>query len=364
MKSISQEQACPGERIYFLDYLRVVACFLVLVVHSSETFYGTGDVLVATQDHRLWMAIWDGIARVSVPLFMICSAFLLAPMPETQSWGDFYRRRARRILTPTIIFLVLYAILPPLWHAYSWNEGLKELAYVPLNFPGKAAHLWFMYPLIGLYLFIPFISPWLRVATPKQELLFIGLWALSTCIPYINRWFGDFWGQCFWNRYDLLFNFAGYPGYLVLAHYIKTHLKWSDSKRRLIGLISLAAGLTATILSFYVQVIPGAVQDWATIEVGWCFCTLNCVVYTFGAFLLFTTIHKPGKCYGLVRKISDVSFGMYLIHMFWLWLWAYILTPHLHVSLAIPAIALCTYVCSFITCRLVSKIPGSHWVIG
>ena len=68
------------QRVYFLDYLRVIVCFL--------------NIPVATQDIRLWMGIWDGIARVSVPLFMICSAYLLAPLAEEQSWGDFFRRRA------------------------------------------------------------------------------------------------------------------------------------------------------------------------------------------------------------------------------------------------------------------------------
>ena len=82
------------QRVYFLDYLRVIACFLVLVVHASEQYYGAGNIPVATQDIRLWMGIWDGIARVSVPLFMICSAYLLAPLAEDQSWGDFSRRRA------------------------------------------------------------------------------------------------------------------------------------------------------------------------------------------------------------------------------------------------------------------------------
>ena len=28
------------ERIVFLDYVRVFACFLVMVVHASENFYG------------------------------------------------------------------------------------------------------------------------------------------------------------------------------------------------------------------------------------------------------------------------------------------------------------------------------------
>lgn len=32
-------------------------------------------------------------------------------------------------------------------------------------------------------------------------------------------------------------------------------------------------------------------------------------------FLLFSLIKKPGKCYSLVRKVSEASYGMYLMHM-------------------------------------------------
>lgn len=32
------------KRIVFLDYVRVFACFLVMVVHASENFYGAADL--------------------------------------------------------------------------------------------------------------------------------------------------------------------------------------------------------------------------------------------------------------------------------------------------------------------------------
>ena len=126
-----------AERVYFLDYLRVIALFLVLVVHASETFYGD-KILVANQDVRLWLGIWDGIARVSVPLFMVCSAYLLAPLREDQSWGEFFRRRAKRILPPMFIFFVLYSILPVLWGASTWPEAWRSITYIPRNFPHAA----------------------------------------------------------------------------------------------------------------------------------------------------------------------------------------------------------------------------------
>ena len=45
----------------------------------------------------------------------------------------------------------------------------------------------------------------------------IGLFVLSTCMPYLNRWCGEVWGQCFWNEYHMLWYFSGYLG-LSLIH--------------------------------------------------------------------------------------------------------------------------------------------------
>ena len=81
------------KRIVFLDYIRVFACFLVILVHASENFYGAPgstdmagpQSFLANEADRLWVSVYDGFSRMAVPLFMIVSAFLLAPflgLPE------------------------------------------------------------------------------------------------------------------------------------------------------------------------------------------------------------------------------------------------------------------------------------------
>ena len=81
------------KRIVFLDYVRVFACFLVMVVHASENFYGAPgstdmvgpQAFLANEADRLWVSMYDGFSRMAVPLFIIVSAFLLAPMKKEQT---------------------------------------------------------------------------------------------------------------------------------------------------------------------------------------------------------------------------------------------------------------------------------------
>lgn len=359
------------QRIAFLDYLRIFACFLVMVVHASENFYGAEgsseiagpQSFLACEADRLWVSVYDGFSRMCVPLFIMVSAYLLTPMKAGMTAKEFYRRRAKRLLPPFFIFAILYSTLPLLWGQLDADTALNDLWHIPFNFPSLAGHLWFMFTLFGLYLFIPIISPWLDKATEREERFFIILFLVSTCIPYLNRWVGEVWGQCFWNPYHSLWYFSGFMGYVVMGHYVRTKLQWSTARRMGIGASLLAVGAAATILSFYVQATPGVIHSTTEIELGWTSCTINCALATFGTFIMFTCIKRP--C-AFVADISQRSYGMYLMHIFWLGLWVWVFKGQLQCPsvAAIPAMAVCTFVSSYITTKIISLIPGGKWVMG
>ena len=356
------------ERIVFLDYIRMAACLMVMLVHACEQYYGVMDAgtagptsFLANETDRLWVSVLDGFSRMCVPLFMMVSAYLLAPMAEGLGAGTFYRKRLLRVGPPTLVFLVLYAVLPLLWGGLSARAAGHDLAFLPLTFPAYGGHLWFMYPLIGLYLFIPVISPWLRTASPREERFFLALWAVSLCLPYLRRYFGDVWGGCFWNRFGLLYYFSGFLGYLILAHYIRVHLQWGRTRRLVAGAACLLTGAAATILSFYLQAVPGQTHPTPVLELGWDMCCLNVALETAGAFLLLSCITAPSR---LVTGISRLSFGIYLMHMFWLILWTAVLKPLLPTLPGILCITLATFLCATLATWLLSLLPGSRWWLG
>ena len=105
------------------------------------------------------------------------------------------------------------------------------------------------------------------------------------------------------------------------------------------------------------------------LEWSWEFCTPNVLCTTFGAFLLFTCIKQP-VAPRWVTEVSKLSFGMYLMHLFFLSNLAPLFVngnqaqPLIPVALAIPCIAVLTFVCCLLTTKLISLLPGSKWVIG
>lgn len=406
------------ERVVFVDYIRAFACFLVMLVHASENFYAADSSglagswsMLANEANRFWVSFYDGaLGRVAVPLFMIVSAFLLVPMKPGETMMSFYKKRFMRIMPPFIFFMLLYTFLPLAWDGMSLEQSLTDLKLLPFNFPSMGGHLWFMYPLISLYLIIPVVSPWLEKASAKEERIFLGIFALSTFTPWIHRFITpEIWGECFWNGFSALWYCSGYLGYLVLAHYVRVHLNWSRDRKLLVGALCFIAGAAFTGWSFYLKGVPGVRIETPMLEWAWEFCTPNVLLATFGLFIMFSCIGASGAvcasacgrankadggaeavcqpsdgaavarpsggcccscCRKIITDISKCSFGMYLMHMFFLsQIAAFFVNgnqaePLIPVWAAIPVIAILTYICCYITTKLLSLIPGSKYFIG
>lgn len=301
---------------------------------------------------------------------MIVSSFLLVPLKPGVSMVMFYKKRLMRVLPPFFAFMLLYSLLPLIWGGMSWEQSVTDLKLVLFNFPSMAGHLWFMYPLISLYLIMPVISPWLEKASAKDEKIFIGIFAISTLIPWLRRFVTpELWGECFWNGFSVLWYCSGYIGYLVLAHYIRVHLDWDRRKRLTVGALCTVIGALFTGWSFWFKGVPGQPIETPMLEWAWEFCTPNVLCATFGIFLMFTCIRKE-QAPSWVSGTSKLTYGIYLMHMFFLAPIASFFVngnaaePLIPVWAAIPVIAILTFICCLVTSKLISLIPGSKYIIG
>ena len=109
--------AIDPKREIWLDWLRLVACLLVMLTHSTEPFYLGGEgSLILTHTDAVWSAIMDVLSRAAVVLFVIASSYLQIPL--RYSTKEFFRRRAARILPPFIIWTIVYALV--------WGEPIQN----------------------------------------------------------------------------------------------------------------------------------------------------------------------------------------------------------------------------------------------
>ena len=171
-----------GNREIWIDWLRVAACFMVIVVHSTEPFYLGGEgSLILTKTDAFWAAFFDSFVRACVPLFVIASSYLQFPLHYDT--GELFRRRAVRILVPFVIWSIIYALV--------WGSPSENLNSLMLNFNYSAGHLWFVYMLVGIYLIMPLLSPWAAKVSRKELRIYIAIWLFTTMIPLIRDWVYD-----------------------------------------------------------------------------------------------------------------------------------------------------------------------------
>lgn len=349
-------------RIVFLDYLRVIACFMVIMVHSCEFFFIDGDAIgIRSASDGFWVSVIDSAFRPSVPLFVMASSFLLLPLK--QSTEVFFKKRFVRVVIPFAIWSLLYAVLPFTWGELTGVQVKENLIHLLVNFNGASGHLWFVYMLIGLYLFMPILSPWLSKVSKKGEQYFLGVWFVTTFWHYLKLWTGDVYGECYWNEFHTFWYFSGFIGYLVLAHYIRTYIHWGVRKSLWMGSILFIAGYLFTSMVYYQRTFTAT--QLQELELSWRFCSFNVVLMTFGLFLIFRHVHFESKgLYAVVREISRLSYGIYLMHIFLLGFSYKLLGSYFSTPITIVLVGTTTFMACCVLAKLLSYLPKSKYLVG
>lgn len=354
-------------RVIFLDFLRAIACLMVIITHCGECFY-IADGLVLNYsldlDSFRTVAFSNSIVRSCVPLFVMASSYLLVPVKGSAL--KFFTRRGGRVVIPFIIWSLIYVFSPYVFDNAPSGSILSNLSGLIYNFNAHAGHLWFIYMLIGVYLIMPVISPWLQTVSRRGELVFIGIWFLTTFMAYGHIYLGDIIGESLWNEFHALYYYSGYIGYVVLAHYIRTYVDWSAARSWCVGLTCYIIGFIPTFYIFMsIRHMNPADVNWSMVEMPWRFCTPNVALMAFGLFIIFKTIKKaPEWLMKPVESLSKMSYGMYLMHIIVLGIYAKIFVGTMPVASAIPVMAITVYVTCWVVTRIISLIPGGRYVVG
>lgn len=351
------------ERIVFLDWLRAIACLMVFIVHASEAYYSNDYQFHFDSGTARWsVLVFQSLVRSSVPLFLMASAYLLVPVRT--STRAFFKRRFMRVVVPLLVFLALYAVLPTVWGAQTWSQAWVELRHAYINFPVAGSHLWFIYMLIGIYLIMPVISPWLDKVGKKEERVFLLIWLFTSTFYRLRPMLGGaIFGECWWGVNATFYYVSGFVGYVILAHYIRTYVHWD--RRRILAVCG-----PLFVVTFGILFASGAYYSTRSttpeeLEQDWQFLSIVPAFMSFAAFMLISTITSSGKFYNkVVLKISASSYGMYLMHMLILPHYFKLFSQLMPEYLGIPAIALATYVTSFVIAYLIGKLPFGKYIVG
>ena len=135
-------------RDYSLDIIRIIACMMVICIHTVVTEFYTPKVQSST-----WgiLNFYDTISRPGVPLFFMISGSLMLRNDRIEI-KDLWKRKIFRIAAIFVIWIVFYYVI---------DTGLKYVLREPNNalkdiFTAENKyHLWYLRSLISLYALSP-----------------------------------------------------------------------------------------------------------------------------------------------------------------------------------------------------------------
>lgn len=271
-----------GKRDYSLDIIRVIACLMIVLMHSPMSGLGTSGFVLC------------GISYLTAPgiglFFMVSGALLLKvnigkPI-ETKS---FLRKRFIKILIPLVF-----------WSIVGWGLELCGCDNAELSI------LWFMYSLAGMYLLTPVLSRWLCVAKVKEIEFYLVLWLVTLCVPFVKLLIPVNESDTSW-----LYYFHGYVGYYVLGFYLQNcwARRMSVGRKWMFALVFVCISviLPIALLMLNVEVDFYSLFWYLSVTVA-----LQCVVWWSVVRRLMKNVANLPR---LVVELSKLSFGVYLIHI-------------------------------------------------
>ena len=158
-----------------LEYLRVFSCFMVILGHIANWYMREYPDL--PMDSYVCALFFNGVCRVSVPIFFMISGALLLEQPINLKKNI---NRTGNMLLKTILWTLIYIV----WDFFYLNlkYDFHEIFSTPVR-----VHFWFMYVMVGIYATIPFWQKLVRDASKELLQYFSILFIAASIVGFILK---------------------------------------------------------------------------------------------------------------------------------------------------------------------------------
>lgn len=304
-----------------VQYARALALFAVFAVHATS--HGVAN----TDTGSFMFGVYNFLniaGKIGTPAFIFLSSFILFYTYyhrdlTAKLFQQFYKKRLLFILVPYVVFSVFYFLIYQ--RLYGSFDDIPALAE---NFLYKVAtgnahfHLYFVFVSVQFYLMFPVLLylfkkfKWIR-----KYSFFIGI-AIQWAWVLLNAEYGFVPSKSVVSLSYMMFYFFG----AFLGVYYESVAAWiRDWRKNYAGIAFVFAGFAAMIY-FYVDIYYNIRTGQPTfsnrvVEFAWSTHAL------FACAAIFITVHflaslKLVFLKKLLTELGTVSFGMYLIHPFFL----------------------------------------------
>lgn len=283
------------DRIAYYDLLRGFAIIGVIAIHSTGIGYTFND---ASVDFNITV-LWRQIINFSVPMFIAISGFFLAnkEVDAKDSYLRFIKKQVPRVLIPYLSWSILY-----LGIALLKGDSLLKLAYRLFSFTSSTP-FYFIILIIEYYLLLPILQ---KLATVKGVALSALISAMSCVLILYLKYYTEI-------RLPI-FVYGSAPTWLmffVLGIYLrKNPIKLENTTLMLLIVSGLALSLVETYILY------NKFDD-----IGNSVTAVKVSSFAYSTFIILFAFRNADRNLAktkLLRYIGEVSFGIFLSHMFFM----------------------------------------------
>lgn len=323
-----------------LDLIRFIAIFMVICIHICAKGF-------VQMDQKHWWAInvYESLSRIAVPLFFMVTGALLL---HRESSVSAILTRMWRIALPLFCWSVLYLC----WYKF---KGYHHSGWIPkiLRTP-VSPHFWYLYTLLGAYLFLPVMAGFFQANKLKTLLFVLGAWFIgASLVPTIFSVTQKDYLGIDWHFLPL------YAGYIVLGAVLYRKPVFGKPPLAL-ALLAWAVCSIATIVLTWFWSSKAGHGDETFLQ----YSSPFVVVGSIGAFIAMREICRKDLSQlpwlnAALGALSRVNFGVYLCHVITLYILDEYGFDHDVVNpwLAIPLVTTANFILSALTVALLQRIP-------
>lgn len=295
------------KRLEWIDLLRGLAIFLVVLNHSNESIYAYNPEFLSaiSVQSKMFSVIVFIVCRSSVPFFLLISGYLLLDREyNPERIKHFWKNNWLHLLICTEIWFVIYDVTLSMLGLQPFSirvlvENLLFLRHVNMS------HVWYLSMIIGIYLLIPFVSTAIRAIEIKYlKLPIIFMFAYAFVYPHLSAIHNALGGEPFELQMNLGFSGGIYGIYLVMGYVIKKGglKKYKSRDLFIVSLLCLCATILLQLWYFHRMYSLGI----------WFDCPFMFLMDIFLFEFVSRFNHIP--FYRIVKFFGSYSFAVYLIH--------------------------------------------------
>lgn len=282
------------------EYIRafsIIAVIAIYTFYSALLKYGS---MASIPDQVLYKIIMN-MMWWAVPSFLMMSGSLLLDTRKYISLKKLYGKYICRMVTVLLTFGFAFAWLEIIFDQESFRLFQIPKALLRVLTGDTWAHMWYIYCLIGIYVLLPMYKIIAEKASDEQIQYILLILFVFESVFVITKIFGINLG--FYCHINTI-----YPFWFLMGAAWNRGMFKAELRLNLLLLIVSSALLAISSFLWITLSLPiGCLFGYDSPLV---------VVQSVALFSIFNSIKIGGKVSRVLLEIGDKSFGIYLIHMF------------------------------------------------